>query len=93
MTQHEYTEYKTTVAAFMVREGIQNLTTDSDPEPWFSWAPCHCCNTHLGGNRENATGYNPTTKEVQEYVICSDCVYYAEYGKLDDMTMMEMRQA
>ena len=59
-------------------------------EPYFSWQPCDCCGSHLGGDREFATGYNPTTTEVQEYSICSDCAYYAEYGRLDDTTMMEV---
>jgi hypothetical protein len=59
-------------------------------EPYFSWRSCECCGGMLGGNREHATGYNPTTKEIQEYEVCSNCIYFAEYGKLDDMTMMEI---
>ena len=58
-------------------------------EPFFSWRPCDCCGTSLGGNREHATGWNPTKKQVQEYTICEDCVYYAEYGRLDDQAMAE----
>jgi hypothetical protein len=57
-------------------------------EPFFSWHRCDCCNRPEGGDREFATGYNPTTKEVQEYSICTDCAYFAEYGRLDDTTMM-----
>lgn len=49
-------------------------------EPFFSWAPCDCCGTTLGGDREYATAYNPTTGKIQEYTVCSDCIYYAEYG-------------
>jgi hypothetical protein len=62
-------------------------------EPFFSWRPCECCGSHLGGNREHAAGFNPTTGAVQEYVICEDCVYYAEYGRLDDTTMLEVEQS
>jgi hypothetical protein len=62
-------------------------------EPSFSWRPCDCCHRPLGGNREFATGYNPTTKEVQEYEVCTDCAYYAEYGQLDDTTMMEIEDS
>ncbi len=62
-------------------------------EPFFSWTPCDCCQRPLGGNREHATGYNPTTKEIQEYTVCEDCVYYAEYGRLDDTTMMEVEES
>ena len=61
-------------------------------EPFFSWGSCDCCGTSLGGNREHATGYNPTTKEIQEYTICEDCAYYAEYGRLDDTTMAEIEK-
>jgi hypothetical protein len=59
-------------------------------EPFFSWRRCDCCGTSLGGNREHATGYNPTTKEIQEYTVCEDCIYYAAYGQLDDQTMLEV---
>lgn len=62
-------------------------------EPYFSWRPCECCQRPLGGNREFATGYNASTREVQEYAICTDCAYYAEYGRLDDTTMLEVEQS
>jgi hypothetical protein len=69
-------------------EGCGNR--DCFNEPFFSRSPCDCCGTSLGGDREHATGWNPTTKEIQEYTICTDCVYYAEYGRLDDTTMLEV---
>lgn len=94
MTAKEYAEYESTVATFFEREGVTNLSTvtdeDGNSEPWFSWGSCDCCRTRFGGNRYNANGFNPTTKEVQEYVVCEDCIYYAEYGQLDDMTMLDM---
>jgi hypothetical protein len=31
--------------------------------------------------------------EVYEYSVCSDCLYYAEYGCLDDWTMMEIEDS
>lgn len=58
-------------------------------EPYFSWSSCECCGG-IAGNRQFATGYNPTTKEVHEYDVCEDCIYYSEYGRLNDMTMMDM---
>jgi len=90
MTREEYTSYEKRVAAFFEREGITNLSTDYEKngEAYFSWRPCDCCGTPLGGNRKHATGYNPTTKEIYEYEVCQDCIYYAEYGQLDDMTML-----
>ncbi len=62
-------------------------------EPFFSWASCDCCGTSLGGNREHATGYNPETKEILEYTVCEDCIYYAEYGRLDDQAMEEIERS
>ncbi len=62
-------------------------------EPSFSWRACECCGSHLGGDRYHATGYNPTTDTICEYEICTDCVYYTEYDRLDDMTMMDMEKA
>lgn len=76
----------------MKSEGITNLSSTSE-EPFFSWHACECCGSSLGGNRENCNGYNPTTKEIKEYeYICDDCIYYAEYGRLDDMTMQEIEK-
>jgi len=62
-------------------------------EPYFSRRSCDCCGSQFGGDREFATGYNPTTGEVQEYSICVDCGYYVEYGRLDDMTMLKVEQS
>lgn len=66
-------------------------TGEVNNEPHFSHYPCECCRRHLGGDRHTCYGYNPTTKEVcGPYSVCQDCVYYAEYGRLDDQTMQEM---
>ncbi len=93
MTKHEYAQYESRVAEFM-SHGLANLSTKSEDgncEPFFSWSPCQCCGTHLGGDRYECNGYNVKTKEVEEYdCICQDCVYYAEYGQLDDQTMLDM---
>jgi len=80
MTREEYEVYEKSVADFLKREGLANLSSKSS-EPFFSWHACECCGDTLGGNREEANGYNPTTKEVQDYeFICEDCIYYVEYG-------------
>lgn len=55
-------------------------------ESYFSWKQCDCCGTNLGGNRQYATGWDG--KQVREYEVCDDCIYFAEYGRLDDLTML-----
>lgn len=90
MTHSEYRTYEANVKAFFAREGIENLSLESEDEGTFSWRNCECCNRQLGGTRYDAKGYHRATKQVFEYVVCSDCVYYAEYGQLDDTTMMDM---
>jgi hypothetical protein len=90
MTKQEYADYEAAVAEFF-SHGLCNLS--SEGEPFFSWSSCQCCGTRLGGDRYECNGYNEQTKEVEEYNrICSDCVYYAEYGRLDDSTMMDMEE-
>lgn len=59
-------------------------------EPFFSWLSCDCCNSGLGGDKYNCTGYHPETGKIFTYSICADCLHYTEYGQLDDMTMMEI---
>ena len=96
MTKKEYENYTTRVELFFNNEGINNLSQitddDGDCEPSFSSINCDCCNRSLGGDRYECNAYNPDTKEIQEYSVCTDCVYYAEYGQLDDMTMMDMEE-
>lgn len=90
MTRDEYENYQSSVAHFFESEGITNLSCGKNCEPYFSWSSCDCCGSLLGGDRHDVTGWNPTAKEVQEYSVCSNCVYYAEYGQLDDQTMLEI---
>lgn len=92
MTSTEYRQYQQAVESFFGREEIENLSSTSE-EPYFSWRPCDCCQRDLGGNRYDASGYNRKAKEVQEYSVCEDCIYYAEYGQLDDQTMMDIEKS
>ncbi len=56
----------------------------------FSWQSCEICNRQLGGNRKTVCMTNPGHgHEVVEVEACGDCVYFAEYGQLDDMTMLD----
>jgi len=95
MTKQEYAEYQAAVDAFFKREGIGNLSADEDSqEPHFSSRPCQCCRRYFGGDRFYCSGYNRSSNQAQYgYEICTDCVYYAEYGRLDDMTMLEIEKS
>ena len=93
MNKEEYKDFEASVEQFFKTEGINNLSSiDSKQGTYFSTLPCACCHRHWHGDREDANGYNPITKEIQEYSVCIDCLYYAEYGQLDDMTMLEVNQ-
>ncbi len=94
MGKREYAEYQASVAAFFA-DGLCNLSAKSDDngtcEPYLSWRPCVCCGRSQGGDRYDCDGFNGRTREVEEYEgVCSDCVYYAEYGQLDDTTMASL---
>jgi len=82
----EYAQYKQKVDDFFQTEGIDNLSqitdSDGDCESYFSHSACECCKSHLGGDRYDCNGYNTKTKKVYEYSVCTDCVYFAEYGEL-----------
>jgi hypothetical protein len=100
-TKADYQEYQESIAQFIAREGLRFLSTgtvdrlapDYDPEAewaegesWFSWSPCECCGSHLGGDREYLYARNAADELIQ-FTICEDCVYYVNYGRLDDQTM------
>ena len=90
MNKQEYKEYQERFEEFMRLNELNNLTRiDNEQEVYFSWRPCECCQTRLGGDRIEASGYS-RTGVIYEFEICTDCEYYAEYGQLDDMTMLEI---
>lgn len=92
MTKRQYADYQASVAAFM-HNGLTNLSSKGTAEPFFSWTRCQCCKRPGAGMREECNGYNTITNEIEEYdCICEDCVYYAEYGQLDDMTMLSIEK-
>lgn len=98
----QYEQYQADVAKFIANKGLSFLSTgcsdslESDEyehecEPWFSWSPCECCGCGLGGNREYLFARNEQD-EIVKFTICEDCVYYVNYGRLDDTTMARVEQ-
>jgi hypothetical protein len=66
-------------------------------EPGFSWRPCGCCGSGLGGERYSAHYIEPNPHGcssglgvLRHFEICADCVYYLVYGRLDDESMLQM---
>ena len=60
-------------------------------EPNFSSQACDICGSHLGGDRYAAHALDDDN-EIVHFEICTDCIYYMEYGQLDDMTMLEIEE-
>ncbi len=102
MTKQEYTEYEEHVRDYL--KGVEHVSTGPCPgceqcgipedaeeyseEPWFSWSPCEICGTGPGGNREFWHGI--IDGKIVHGSCCEDCVYYLNYGRLDDTTMDEI---
>ena len=106
-TKQDYQQYELAVQEFFDQEGVTNLSAEvgEDPDhecvicgevvgcdPYFSHSSCECCNRSLGGDRYHATGWHPGKEKAYCYEVCTDCVYYAEYSRLDDMTMMDLKE-
>lgn len=89
-----YADYKEHVALFMERKDLAFFFSDPKYgdciEPHFSKYPCDCCGSTLGGNRTKYVGVT-STYERYDFTICDNCVYYNEYGRLDDTTMLEIK--
>ncbi len=96
----QYAEYVAAVKEFIELEQLTFLSTSCDedgtPEdeggnidPWFSWSPCEMCGSHLGGDREYLRA-RALDDEIVTFEICEDCVYFVNYGRLDDETMMRV---
>ena len=94
MEKQEYKEYCKTVHKFFKDNNCHHLSIIEDKEAYFSWASCDCCNTKLGGDRYDCNSFDYSTREITgPFSICTDCFYFAEFGELDDTTMMEMQEA
>lgn len=101
MTKQEYADYRERFFRFMEREFIEVFSTELDPEtgdcpdPHFSHSPCEVCRRPLGGNR-----YKCVARQAESvgglffrFDACEDCVYFEAYGRLDDMTMLEIERS
>lgn len=58
-------------------------------EAHFSYSACDCCGSTLGGDRHPAHGRDKDN-QIVHFSVCVDCLYYINYGQLDDMTMAQL---
>ena len=91
MTKKEYKKYQEAVADFFEKEEIEFFSTVGD-EPFISSQMCDCCGDNLQGSRVDAMAIHKPTGEKVEFIICTVCEYYIEYGQLDDLTMMKIQE-
>lgn len=94
LTKQEYAEYEEAVKQFFKDNGINCLSQrpsedkeEAYDEPYVSSRMCDCCKDTQQGMRVDACGYNPTTDKIIDFIVCEDCLYYAEYGQLPDAMM------
>lgn len=104
MTKKEYADYEERVKHYL--EGVEHVSTGPCPgckecdvpedadeyheEAWFSSHPCEICKG-LAGDRVSWHGI--IDGKIVHGSCCTDCMYYLEYGRLDDTTMDEMEAA
>ena len=48
-------------------------------EPYFSWSPCDCCSSRLGGDRYAAHGIDEDG-DIVHLDVCVDCLMYLANG-------------
>ena len=106
MTREEYERYQKAVAESLVGltaissgycSGCDECSLycdgdgDGDPiiEPWYSQRRCEVCGLTLAGNRYPVHGVTEDN-EIVHLDACENCVYYIEYGRLNDTTMERM---
>lgn len=88
MNKQEYAEYQQSVRDFFRENDINGFSHTG--EPFFSWSPCECCGSSLGGDRYTVTAWKFGKSATIKITVCADCLYYEAYGQLDDTAMEEI---
>lgn len=68
---------------------------DAASEGSFSWSSCDGCGSGLGGQRYPAHACMRDADGNEETVhldLCTDCLYFLEYGRLDDEQMLDIEK-
>jgi hypothetical protein len=94
MTKQEYAEYERRVAEFSRLNDIKIVSQKYDGEypvkNEFDYRKCECCGRDENAGERFTMVAISNTNVTYEFEFCVDCMYYAEYGQLDDMTMLDM---
>ena len=92
----DYARYQAAVAHEL--EGLEHVSTGTCPDcpdcedigederEGFRWSACDACGRALGGDRHPAHGL--ADGQVLHLSVCTDCLYYLEYGHLDESCRM-----
>lgn len=96
MTKTQYDRYVSKFVKFMTNNGIENLSTITADEHTGEWVESGFTRCDVCGDRDDChecNGFNRESGEIRgPWDVCSNCVYFAECGKLDDTTMMEVEK-
>ena len=71
--------------------GVPRPTTDIETAgvTEFTHSACDVCGRGLGGDRYPVHALD-SDGEIVHFDACPDCVYFLEYGCLDDQTMIDL---
>lgn len=84
-TQDDYRKFEKNFQLFVNDFKLSHLSTGS--ENTFSWDRCDCCQDDNGGDRFELFAHQDGNSEIVTFSVCVDCLYYVNYGHLDDETM------
>lgn len=106
MTRKEYEKYVAKVETFFDREGITHLSMtipdygeqskckycgrQIDGAAFFSYLACECCGHTENGDRYHCSGFHPQAGNILCFDVCPDCMYFSQYGQLEDKIMLEI---
>lgn len=77
--------------------GLEDCDVDSDEyinssqKTEFTWSPCECCGSGLGGSRYWAHGfitYDDGTEQLVHFELCYDCFAFLAWGEEPRRTCM-----
>ena len=85
MTYEEFCNHVDNRLDEIARVHGELITRDPEWYDPFSYEPCECCRRQLAGERYKLLALTPgDAYNVYEFIVCTDCMLYTEYGSVDD---------